>query len=538
HIRWKFPLEIINHLIFKNKTHDYDKWVPDCRILLVTGLPFDQKEEHILHNLIDLYYRNQDRDPILDVVNIDKSDYLFDALNLYAAVEEHPSKYELFANNLGIIKFALLFGAKHNACINVTDHTYLLYNLSELCRANPCSVGSVGSIGSLYFKNEQCAKNFWIAFKSSSTYMYEKCVRLIPDKNELKVYIEASMYFVMPGALFVNINYAQLNLVLNSLQQKSPIIFEQINNIKLRYPDKTIWDLISENVILDDALDVEAPAQGAVGERSLEGNDQLRGTSIGHFSGGMVNVAMGKINQDARSGMGEQKDENMVRDVLEDMREEERNKYERDCDDSQSSGWATDQVLNECDFENSFDENGIQGMEDVENTLLNRIHCTPNFLMRIYNTHINRYLLDKGLCLLACPYLDEESGKKVANFLMKFHLLDWTFSETDDACYFYLFKSIINVFAVSKKVFKGTFNYAVSTLFLKLPFGLVPSVYIRVNPRLLGNLGDRLSVTPAKTLEEVTEVKQMKDAKEVRGSTEKVKNDEHTHTDNSVLTPA
>ncbi|EUD68791.1 hypothetical protein C922_00479 [Plasmodium inui San Antonio 1] len=490
-VRSKLPLEIMDNLIFKSKTHNYDKWVPDCRILLVTGLPFDQKEEYILHSLIDLYYQSQDRDPILEVLDIGNSDYLLDALNLYAAVEEHSSKYELFADHLGIIKFGLLFGSKHNASINVIDDTYLLFNLSELCRANPFSVGSIGV---LYFKNEQCAKNFWISFKLSATYMYETCVRFIPDKNELKVYIEASIYFVIPGSLFVNINYAQLNLVLNTLQHKRPAVFEQINNVKLRYPDKTLWDLISANVPLDDAINEEAPAQSAVSEGSLEGDDQLRGTSIGHFSGGMMSPAEGEINQDAPSGIGEEEDDNVVNDVLQDVREGDRN-YERDYDDSQSSGWATDQVFNECDFENSSDENDMQEMEDAENTLLNRIHCTPNFLMRIYNTHINRYLLDNDLFLLACPYLDEESGKKVANFLIKLHLLDWTFSEIDDACYFYLFKSIINVFAVSKKVFNGAFNYEVSTLFLKLPFGLVPGVYIRMTPMLPSNLRDLLCVT-------------------------------------------
>ncbi|CAG9471915.1 conserved Plasmodium protein, unknown function [Plasmodium vivax] len=478
HARWKFPLEIIDHLIFKNKTHDYDKWVADCRILLVTGLPFDQKEEHILQSLIDMYYRNQDRDPILDVIDIETSDYLVDALNLYAAVEEHPSKYELFADHLGIIKFALLFGAKQNASINLIDHTYVLYNLSELCRSNHCPTGAMGL---LYFKNEESAKNFWIAFKSSATYMYEKCVRVIPDKNEMKVYIEASIYFIMPGALFVNINYAQLNLVLNNLQQKGPVVFDQINNLKLRYHEKSVWELISENVPLDDAIDAEAPAQRAVGERSLEGNDQLRGASIGQISSTLGTVTKGKINQDGRNGVGAQKDENEVENVLD----------VAPCDDdSQSSDGATDDGLNEFYFENSFDENDSQEMEEEENALLNRIHLIPNFLMRIYNTHINRYLLEKGLCLLTCPYLDEESGKKVASFLTKFHLLDWTFSETDDACYFYLFKSIISVFSVSKKVFKGAFNYAVSTLFLKLPFGLVPALYIRLSPRLLGNLGD------------------------------------------------
>ncbi|ANQ10301.1 Uncharacterized protein PCOAH_00038260 [Plasmodium coatneyi] len=524
-VREKLPLEIIDNLIFKNKTHDYDKWVPDCRILLVTGLPFDQKEENILNTLIDVYYRSQDRDPILDVLGIDKSDYLFDCENLYAAVEEHPNKYELFANHLGIIKFALLFGTKPNASINMIDHTHLLINLNELCRANRCPAGSIGS---LYFKNEQCARKFWRVFKLSDNYMYEKYVRLFPDKNELKVYIEGSVYFIMPGALFVNLNYAQLNLVLNSLQQKRSIVFEKINNIKFKYPDKTIWDLIAANVTLDGALDEGATSQQAVGERSLDANDQLRGTSIGHFIDRMVSAAKGKINQHSPNSMNEQKDEKVVKDVLEDVREGER-KYAHDYDDSNSSGWATDHILNECDSEKSLDESDREEMEDEENAFHNKIHCIPNFLMRIYNTHINRYLMDNGLYLLACPYLDGESGKKVANFLIKFHLLDWTFSETDDACYFYLFKSIISVFAVSKKIFKGTYNYLVTTLFLKLPFGLVPAVYIRVNPRLLGNMGDGLNFTPAKMFEEVTEV---------RGFAEKAKNDEHAHTENSVLTPA
>ncbi|CAA9990707.1 conserved Plasmodium protein, unknown function [Plasmodium knowlesi strain H] len=534
YVRGKLPLEIIDNFIFKNKTHDYDKWVPECRILLVTGLPFDQREENILHSLIDIYYENQDRDPILDMLDIDKSDYLLDCVNLYTAVEEHPNKYELFANHLGIIKFALLFGTKTNASINMIDQTHLLFNLSELCRTNHCPVGSIGS---LYFKNEQYAKKFWMVFKLSANCMYEKYVRLCPDKNELKVYIEASIYFIMPGALFVNINYAQLNLVLNILQQKRPIVFEKINNVKLRYPGKTIWDLISANVTLDDVLYAEATSKHVAGERIPEGNDHMRGSSIGYISDEMVSVAKGKMNQHSPNRMNEQKDENVMKDVLGGVREGELN-YERDYDDSQSPGWATDHILNECDSEKSFDENDIHEMEDAENAFHYKIHCIPNFLMRIYNTHINRYLLDNGLCLLACPYLDMESGGKVANFLIKFHLLDWTYSERDDACYFYLFKSILSVFAVSKRVFKGTFNYVVTTLFLKLPFGLVPALYIRVNPKLLGNMGDGLNVTPAKMLEEMTEMRQMKDATEVRGSTEKTRNDEQAHTENSILTPA
>ncbi|KJP90046.1 hypothetical protein AK88_00215 [Plasmodium fragile] len=568
--RWKFPLEVIDNLIFKNKTHDYDKWVPGCCILLVIGLPLEQKEEHLLHSLIDIYYRNRNSDPIVDVMDLMESDYIHQALYIYSAVEDHPNKYELFAYRLGIIKFALLFGAKHNASINLIDHTHLQCNLSELCRTNPCTVGSIAS---LYFRNEHFAKKFWLAFKSSANYMYEKYVRIIPDKNELKVYIEASIYFVMPGALFVNINYAQLNVVLNSLQQKAPTVFENINNLKCKFPNKTIWDLIDADVSFDDEpdesdeldevdeVDAEAPAQPALGETSLEGNDNVRRTFIAHSSDGMVSAAKGESSQDAPSGMGEQKDENVVNDVLEDKhvdeREDERedehaderedehadaredeSEDDGDDDDSPSLRWAKAHRFNAFHYDIPFDGNYLLEREDLESPRQNRFHCTPNFLILVYNTHINKYLLENGLCLLACPYLDREAGQKVANFLTKFYLLDWTFSEADDACYFYLFKSVVNVFAVSKKAFRGVFDYVVCTLFLKLPFGLVPAVYIRLNSTTLDNMGDGLSMTLATMLDEGPEVKQKKDPRELIAAVQTGKNEDHAHTDNSILTPA
>ncbi|SCQ16746.1 conserved Plasmodium protein, unknown function [Plasmodium ovale] len=443
-----YPLEMFEKFIFKNKNHDYNKWVSNCNSLFVLGLPFHLNEQNTLKTLIDLYYSNKNYDGILDIMNLKEENFLCNTLDLYSCFYESPYKYDLLADNLGILYFELLFGTEHCSAKNEMIPSYLYSTFKEFYKRNCCPIGGLGL---LHFKNEKYAKEFWISVNNFSSTIYEKYIKLIPDINSCKIFIEASIYYLVPDALFVQINYTELNNALNIIQRKNPDIVRSIDDLKSHYLQTSVWNLIFANVSM------HVPTIGnAVGKKG-----------VSNTVGKEIDDAAGKEDNDA---IGKEEDDAAGKEADDEARKEADDAAGKEENDGAKDGTVA--------------LRGDLPQEDLQNRVnalpyLNTFF--PNLLIRIYDTHVNKYLVSNGFCLIACPYLNQETGEKVASFLKKFFLLDWFYNEKDETCYFYIFKTILNVFAVYKRVFNSSQSYSVCALFLKLPFGLVPAVYINVH---------------------------------------------------------
>ncbi|EUR66793.1 hypothetical protein PFBG_04373 [Plasmodium falciparum 7G8] len=237
---WTFPLEMLDKYIFKNKNHDYKKWISNCTTLFVLGLPFQMNEYNLLHNLIDVYYMNKNYDGLLDIIDINKEDSLFNHLYLYSYINQPKNKYNLLSEKLGILKFDLLFGSEYHLAKNEMLNSYLNNKYKEFYKIN-CNTGAMGL---LYFKNEQCAMDFWMMYNNYSSSFYEKYLKCIPDINGIKIYIEASMFYLTPDLFLTQINYSELNAVLNNIQKKKVNILQIFNDIKIYYNESSIWNLI------------------------------------------------------------------------------------------------------------------------------------------------------------------------------------------------------------------------------------------------------------------------------------------------------
>ncbi|SBT80633.1 conserved Plasmodium protein, unknown function, partial [Plasmodium malariae] len=410
--KWKYPLQMFDKFIFKNRNFDYNKWVPNCKTLCAIGLPFHLNEFYLLHTLIDMYYNNKNYDGVFDIMCTNEDNFLIynNILELYTCMYENHNRYELLAANLGILKFEYLFGTQYCSAKNDMLPPYLYHIFKDFYRFNSFPIGGLGLI---HFKNEKYAKDFCVTINNYTSHLYEKYIKLIPDINGLKVFLEATVYYQVPDSLFTQINYNELNIALSIIQKNMAGVIGIINELKNYYKQKNIWNLIFANIDLQEFY-----------KKNIEPGNNMSDVN-------------GKVSGNNHIGNNISKDNN--------------------CYDT------TQELLKR-----------IKELPFRDNIF-------PNFLVRIYNTYINRYLISNGFCLLGSPYLDEEAGQKVADFLKKFYLLDWFYNEKDETCYFYIFKPIINAFAVFRRLFNASISYSVCTLFLKLPFGLVPAMFIQAN---------------------------------------------------------
>ncbi|CXJ12229.1 conserved Plasmodium protein, unknown function [Plasmodium berghei] len=435
--KWEYPLSIYQKIIFKSPDHDYKKWICHCNILCVLNLPLNVSDSYLLKSLIDMYYKHKNRDMTLDLLDMFDFEYINTFLEIYSSVDEAPRKYELLASHLGIIKFDILFTTgpsytKNEMVIsNIYSISKKLYKPEEF---------PIGTLGLIYFKNEKYAKEFWTVFSKVSTIINGKVIQLMPDVNGLKIFIEASVYYLQPDSLFAQINYNELNKLLFSIKNKLPEINKMMKLIKKHFKQESIWNLIFSNVDIS-FLRFYMENIGKPQEPETELNDPNESNELSEQSDDPNTNIENSIISFSRAEKDERVSVHLFKTTTKDI-----------C------------VIHKVD------------------EMKSKYVCSPSLLVRVYNTHINKFLLDKGYCLIACPYLNLETGKKVADFLNKFYLLDWVYNSKDQTCYYYAFKSILDALAVFKKNFIASPYHYICSLFLKFPFGIVTAVYLNLNP--------------------------------------------------------
>ncbi|SCM24490.1 conserved Plasmodium protein, unknown function [Plasmodium chabaudi adami] len=438
--KWEYPLSIYQKIIFKRPDHDYKKWVCNCTILCVVNLPLNASDAYLLKSLIDMYYKHKNRDMTLDLLDLFDVEHINGFLEVYGSVDDTPRKYELLASHLGIIKFDVLFtvGSSSHKNEMVISNIYAiskkLYRPEEF---------PIGSLGLLHFKNEKYAKEFWTIFSNVPTIINGKVIQLMPDVNGLKIFVEASVYYLQPDSLFAQINYNELNMLLSSIKAKLPSIYKMMRLIKTHFKQESIWNMIFADVDIS-FLDFYMEDIGQPQTPEEEQDDP-------------------KESNEAEEQDESQKN-NAENSVISFSKIEDNNKVSFHLFKTSSKDICVVHKVNE---------------------VASKYICSVNLLIRVYNTHINKYLLEQGYCLIACPYLNLETGKKVADFLKKFHLLDWIYNSKDQTCYYYAFKSILEALAVFKKNFIASPFHNICSLFLKFPFGIVTAVYLNINPEFI-----------------------------------------------------
>ncbi|CAD2103746.1 conserved Plasmodium protein, unknown function [Plasmodium vinckei lentum] len=436
----EYPLSIYQKIIFKRPDHDYKKWVCNCTILCAVNLPLNASDAYLLKSLIDMYYKHKNRDMTLDILDLFDVEHINGFLEVYASVDDTPKKYELLASHLGIIKFDVLFtvGSSSHKNEMVISNIYAiskkLYRPEEF---------PIGSLGLLHFKNEKYAKEFWTIFSNVSTIINGKVIQLMPDINGLKIFVEASVYYLQPDSLFAQINYNELNMLLSSIKTKLPDIYKMMRLIKRHFKQESIWNMIFADVDIS-FLDFYMEDIGQPQPSEEEKNDP--------------NEPNEAEEQD------ESQRNNGENSIISFSKIEDNNRVSLHLFKTSSKDICVIHKVNE---------------------MPSKYICSVSLLIRIYNTHINKYLMEKGYCLIACPYLNLETGKKVADFLKKFHLLDWIYNSKDQTCYYYAFKSILEALAVFKKNFIASPFHNICSLFLKFPFGIVTAVYLNINPEFI-----------------------------------------------------
>ncbi|KEG04335.1 conserved Plasmodium protein, unknown function [Plasmodium vinckei vinckei] len=449
----EYPLSIYQKIIFKRPDHDYKKWVCNCTVLCVVNLPLNASDGYLLKSLIDMYYKHENRDMTLDVLDLFDVENINGFLEVYGSIDDSPRKYELLASHLGIIKFDVLFtvGSSSHKNEMVISNIYAiskkLYRPEEF---------PIGSLGLLHFKNEKYAKEFWTIFSNVSTVINGKAIQLMPDINALKIFVEASVYYLQPDSLFAQINYNELNMLLSSIKNKVPDIYKMMRLIKNHFKQESIWNMIFADVDIS-FLDFYMEDIGQPKTPEEENNDP---------------------NESNEEEEDQDQDENQEQ-------EQEQNESQRNNGENSIISFSKIEDNNRVSLHLFKTSNKDICVVHKVNEMTSKYICSVSLLIRVYNTHINKYLMEKGYCLIACPYLDQETGKKVADFLKKFHLLDWLYNTKDQTCYYYAFKSILEALAVFKKNFIASPVHNICSLFLKFPFGIVTAVYLNINPEFI-----------------------------------------------------